>query len=201
MAKVRAGRGGEAYSVWMWFGALTVLAPIGSVQADPVPWEQVCSAAGNLAGLLAVFRNQGKSAPDAIQAAIARFRDGPGEIRDRAVAAEIARQVYETPALTSAQESASIKAKCLTPTRVLATAVPTEETGARKSVSDLVPIPLQRGVNRIARFGPDGSDADILLTWHDDAPGHGHDVFVVAGADGPDGAITDDPNHGDDMIR
>ena len=85
-------------------------------------------------------------------------------------------------------------------------------------ITDLVPIPLDLGVNRIPRFAPDGRDGMIVLAWHDEGGGSGHDVFLVTmpsrsgmerrdvgvsgGGDLSRGAtIRDDPNHGDNMLR
>jgi len=91
-----------------------------------------------------------------------------------------------------------------------------QHLAAEPLVSDLSPIPLQLGVNRISQFSPDGRDANIVLAWQDEERGRGHDVFLVTLQDAGgrwrsvsrtqdglafDFTITDIPNRGDDMLR
>jgi hypothetical protein len=180
------------------------------VQADPVTWSHLCAAVGDFAGLLATHRDDGMSARDAIAMTGRLFSDGPPELLDRAVTDEIARQVYATPALTPRQESVALKARCLTPDVGARSRTPRPAIPSEHVVTHLVPIPLDKGVNHV------GPDVEIVLDWHDDGGGHGHDVFVVTIPTSPgpsDGrfmpanavapaerTIADDPHDGDDVL-
>jgi len=76
-------------------------------------------------------------------------------------------------------------------------------------ITDLAPISLELGVNRISQFSSDGRDATIVLAWQVDGGGRGHDVFMVTmptkqkdawrvvaieGSGAP--VVTDDPDRG-----
>jgi hypothetical protein len=105
----------------------------------------------------------------------------------------------------------------LTALAVLA-AVPAQ---AAPRISDIVPIPLQSGVNRVPALAPDGREGLVVLGWRDNGNAHGYDLALVLlrggrGApwnvvhtdpalddntnNGLD-AITDIPHTGDDMVR
>ena len=96
----------------------------------------------------------------------------------------------------------------------------TAGTGARVTLSELVPIPLRSGVNQIERFAPDGRNALIILSWRENGNAHAYDLFLVllpsrlgatdwnvVGVDFtmPDrqfeDTIRDAPHTGDDMVR
>lgn len=94
-------------------------------------------------------------------------------------------------------------------------------SGAKQRLSDLVPIPLQSGVNRIPAFAPDGREGLVVLGWRDNGNAHGYDLALVllqAGRGGPwnvvrvegrDGdrsdrwsdGVTSAPHTGDDAVR
>jgi hypothetical protein len=173
-------------------------------RADPVTWGRLCAAVGDFAGLVAVYRNEG--APQSVATAMTRslFGSGPPELLDRTVSDEIARQVYATPSLSPQQETDALKAKCLTPEANAAPRKATRTAPSEHVITNLVPIPLDRGVNRIEAAAPGGRAIDVVLDWHDDGDGRGHDVFLVRGpgdAD-PSKAVTlaDDPHEGDDVL-
>jgi hypothetical protein len=89
---------------------------------------------------------------------------------------------------------------------------------ATPTVTDLVPIPLKSGVNRLPQLAPDGRDGLIVLGWRDNGNAHGYDLALVllqdkAGApfnvvkvEGAPGesrgsdVVTDDPHAGEDMV-
>jgi hypothetical protein len=80
-----------------------------------------------------------------------------------------------------------------------------------RQVTDLTDIPLGPGVNRIARFTPDGGDAIIVQGWRDNGNAHGYSLFVVivngteiAGVDYGDhfeDTVRDEPHAGEDTIK
>lgn len=85
---------------------------------------------------------------------------------------------------------------------------------AEPQFTELKPIPLAQGVNRISDFSRDGREALVVLGWRDNGNAHGFDVFMVmlptskGGSDwnivlGPDGkeVIVDQPHLGEDMVR
>ena len=118
------------------------------------------------------------------------------------VSREIALQVYETPLRSPAQEEDVLRTECLTPV-----GEPPRAASHDTRVVVLAPIELNVGANQVTTSTPDGRDATITLTWHDDGGGHGHDVFAVtpAGASPvmmPDGgnSVRDDPGHDRDML-
>lgn len=189
--------------------ALLMAAP-HAARAEPASWRHLCQGLGDFAGLVADYRNQGKTLQQAVAAAFPELHVMP----DRVVATEVARQVYATPNLNRDQEVAAIFTKCVTPTGGEA---PSRPSTIR--ITALEAIPLQPGLNRIGQFAPDGRDATITLTWRDEGGGRGQDVFLVAmpGTDGTGwqdvgllqaGAapaardvISDEPHRGDDMLR
>lgn len=90
----------------------------------------------------------------------------------------------------------------------------------RTRVTNLTPIPLRQGVNRVERFAPDGREAQIVLAWRDNGNAHGFDLFLVmlpgrvgaqdwnvVGVDpGEPGqrfqdVIVDQPHLGENMVR
>lgn len=92
---------------------------------------------------------------------------------------------------------------------------------AAPAVTELVPIPLQSGVNRIPKLAPDGRDGMIVLGWRENGNAHGYDLALVllssgvsspwnvakieapdtdAGAKWQDG-VTNSPHTGEDMVR
>lgn len=90
---------------------------------------------------------------------------------------------------------------------------------AEPKLSDLVPIKLAAGVNRIPKFAPDGRDGLIVLGWRDNGNAHGYDLHVVMlptkpgasdwnvvgifpkGFDAPiEDTIRDDPHLGEDVV-
>ncbi len=94
------------------------------------------------------------------------------------------------------------------------------QQGEKSRISDLMPIPLRQGVNRIERFAPDGRDAQIVLAWRDNGNAHSYDLFLVmlpgrvvaqdwyvVGVDRVEGdgrfqdVIVDQPHTGEDMVR
>ncbi|HJS87151.1 MAG TPA: hypothetical protein VJ779_16975 [Acetobacteraceae bacterium] len=165
-------------------------------------WTQVCASVGHFASLVAVQRDQSVPANTAVGTA-RRILNQPGMITDE-VGNEIARQVYETPRRSPAQEEAALRTECLTP----AGGEPSPAASHHPHVVALAPIELNAGPNYIANFAPDGRGAVVTLAWHDDGGGHGHDVFTVtvAGAGpvtmpGGSDAVRDDPNHDSDMLR
>jgi hypothetical protein len=185
------------------FVALIGSAAATAAQARPMTWDSLCSAVGDFAGLVAVHRNEGVSKSTAIALARELFSNGPPELLDRAVTDEIARQVYATPALTPEQETASLKAKCLTPEKDASLPRPSGTVSSGHVITDLVPIPLDKGVNRVE--AANGEKADIVLGWQDEGAGRGHDVFTVtipsAGSDPPETAtVSDDVGSGDDVL-
>jgi hypothetical protein len=87
-------------------------------------------------------------------------------------------------------------------------------------LSELTPIPLKAGLNRVPQFSSDGREATILLGWRDNGNAHGYDLFVVTmpsrqggkdtqvvGIDegGTGGrfndVIRDQPHTGEDIVR
>ncbi len=94
---------------------------------------------------------------------------------------------------------------------------------AGPKITDLAPMPLQSGVNRIPAFAPDGREGIVVLGWRDNGNAHGYDLALVllqggrcspwnvvrregAGRQGdrddPGGdAITDSPHTGEDAVR
>jgi hypothetical protein len=132
------------------------------------------------------------------------FGSGPPELLDRTVSDEIARQVYATPSLSPQQETDALKAKCLTPEANAAPRKATRTAPSEHVITNLVPIPLDRGVNRIEAAAPGGRAIDVVLDWHDDGDGRGHDVFTVTEPGAPDPAkaftIVDDLHDGDDAL-
>lgn len=87
---------------------------------------------------------------------------------------------------------------------------------ATPKLSDIHPIALSSGVNRIPRLAPDGRDGLIVLGWRDNGNAHGYDLalvllqdkagpYSVVRVDRPDAGvwsdgITDDPHTGEDMV-
>lgn len=184
--------------------ALMGTATATRAHADPVTWDRLCAAVGNFAGLLAAYRNEGT--PQSVATAMARdlFSNGPAELLDRAVGAEIARQVYATPTLSPQQETAALQAKCLTPATEAEPKSPTKMALAGHVITHLVSLPLEKGVNRIAPATASGGVVDIVLDWRDEGDGRGHDVFTVTEPGAPDPAkaftIADDLHDGDDAL-
>jgi hypothetical protein len=92
---------------------------------------------------------------------------------------------------------------------------------AETGITDLAPIDLRSGVNRIPALAPDGRDGLVVLGWRDNGNAHGYDIALVLLQKGarsgwnvvrveptPDdqtstGAdvITDSPHAGDDMAK
>lgn len=217
----------------------------GAICAEPASWPLLCSRLSDLAGVLTDRRDRGEALDSAVSAEMPQLRI----IQDRAVAVEIAQQVYATPSLDRNQEAEAIYAKCVTPLQagiapkpavpktlaskpveprapaptpqpVLAQpllAPPVLSLGTSAALTDLEPIPLRPGPNRISRLAPDGRDGSVSLLWRDEGGGRGQDVFVVrlfsrddAGwrdvrlpdTEAPaSGVIADEPLHGDDMLR
>ncbi len=187
------------------FIALTSSVAAAPARAAPITWDRLCSAVGDFAGLLAVHRNEGTPASVAIAITRGLFSDGPPELLDRAVTSEIARQVYATPTLTPEQETASLKGKCLTPDADANSKRPTRTTVSGHAITHLVPVPLDRGMNRIEAAEPGGRAIDVALDWQDEGEGHGHDVFTVTmppAGPGPAAAstIADNLHEGDDVL-
>ena len=186
-----------------------LMAVVAVPQARATQWQHLCQGLGEFAEVLTDYRNQGTPLQDAVTAALPDLRVMP----DRTIATEIAQQVYATPGLDRNQEAAAIFTKCLTPAGREAS-----ERRSTRRISDLSAIPLQPGVNHIAGFASDGRDANIILSWRNEADGHGRDLFLVTmqgdhdserrrvdlqehSSFGSDGGITDDPHRGDDMLR
>lgn len=87
-------------------------------------------------------------------------------------------------------------------------------------ITELEPISLSSGVNRISRFAPDGRDGLIVLAWRDNGNAHGYDlalvmlepmpgagwnVVAIAPMDQDAGRVEDTlrdaPHTGDDVVR
>ncbi len=49
----------------------------------------------------------------------------------------------------------------------------------KHELSDLQPIPLFTGPNRIEPFAPDGRSAIVVKAWRDNRNAHGYDLFLV----------------------
>jgi hypothetical protein len=79
--------------------------------ASPSAWQPLCRGLADYAGLVTDYRNQGKSLPETVNETFALI----GVTTDRAVATEIAQQVYATPAWGRMQEISAIFAKCISP--------------------------------------------------------------------------------------
>jgi hypothetical protein len=158
---------------------------------------QTCDTVGHFAELVSAARDKRHPADQASLAAQQRL-ESP-DVLPRDVANEITRQVYGTPNLTPVEEAASLRDKCLTPTR---DEVSTNPAQAISNV--LTPIQLTMGVNHIATSE---GNLDVTLVWKDDDTRHGHDVFTatVPGTGQvamPEGyAVTDDPADDQDMRR
>ena len=181
-----------------------------SVHAEPIPWPHLCNALSDFAKRLTDYRNEGASLQEATTAALPTLRILP----DRAMATEIARQVFATPDLSREQEADVIYTKCIS----LAENPSPSTRQPASPIKVLTAIPLQLGPNRIERFASDGRPADITLAWRDEGGRHGYDMFrvtipnkatsvwrgveiwpksvIVSG-----NAITDDPHRGDDILR
>lgn len=164
-------------------------------------WTQTCASVGHFASLVATQRDQSVPADAAVSTA-RRILDQPRMITEE-VGNEIARQVYDTPQRSPAQEEDMLRTECLTP----AGNEPPRVAPRHARVVVLAPIELNVGVNHITNAAPDGRDATIVLTWQNDGSGYGHDVFAVtiAGAGPvvmPSGrdTVRDDPYHDRDML-
>ncbi|MFI4997993.1 MAG: hypothetical protein ACHQAQ_19690 [Hyphomicrobiales bacterium] len=91
---------------------------------------------------------------------------------------------------------------------------------AEPKLSDLVPVKLVAGPNKVAQFMPDGRDALITLGWRDNGNAHGYDLYLVMLPTKPKGndwnvvgifpsgfesrledTIRDDPHMGEDVVR
>ncbi|MFI5011484.1 MAG: hypothetical protein ACHQAY_03960 [Hyphomicrobiales bacterium] len=91
---------------------------------------------------------------------------------------------------------------------------------AEPKLSDLVPIKLVAGANKVAQFAPDGRDALITLGWRDNGNAHGYDLYLVMLPTKPkandwnvvgiapagfesrlEDTIRDDPHMGEDIVR
>lgn len=163
-------------------------------------WTRTCATVGHFAGLVAAQRDQHVPLDTAVSTA-RRILIRPRMITDT-VAHEIALQVYETPQRSPAQEEDVLRTECLTPV-----GEPPRAASRRARVVVLAPVELNVGTNQITDFTPDGRDATVTLTWHDDGSGRGHDVFAVTPAGAgpvvmPDGGdtIRDDPGQDRDML-
>ena len=87
------------------------------------------------------------------------------------------------------------------------------------TVTDLEPIALKPGVNRLPQLAPDGRDGLIVLGWRDNGNAHGYDLalvllqdkegasFNVVKVEGAPGesqggdVVTDEPHVGEDVVR
>jgi hypothetical protein len=89
---------------------------------------------------------------------------------------------------------------------------------AAPNISDITPIPLLSGVNRIPAFATDGREAMVVLGWRENGNAHSYDlglVLIPGGNGGPwnvvliesmgdnkrSDVITDVPHTGDDMVK
>lgn len=94
----------------------------------------------------------------------------------------------------------------------------TQAQPASVRLTELAPIPLRIGVNRVQRFARDGREAQIVLGWRDNGNAHSYDLFLVLMPLRPGGSdwnvvgveheadrfedvIRDQPHTGEDMVR
>jgi hypothetical protein len=91
---------------------------------------------------------------------------------------------------------------------------------AEPAITDLLPIRLVAGPNKLPRFAQDGREALITLGWRDNGNAHGYDLYLVMLPTKPgagdwnvvgifpagfesriEDTIRDDPHVGEDVVR
>jgi hypothetical protein len=165
-------------------------------------WEHVCAQVGHFAGLLTEARQAGKSEGEALAAASSTATEFVSNGLDKV----LADKVYAADGIDREQNVQTTFVDCMS------------MYDKSTVVSDLTPISVRTGTNRVQHLTEDGKAGTIVLRWQDEGKGRGHDrfsVFVTGDGDAnesvkfwpettfvdDDGAITDVPGHDYDMVR